>query len=134
MGNFSTASGATPISAVLPVAKIGNGNYVYVYSINSYNWYGVSAVNAIPLDDIISANTAITVLQAYNIDNKMDDGIATTGNVVAVWVNNSQTSTSTVNAQATDSATSCYNTSSNTYSIGINGGNALNCALSFKFQ
>jgi hypothetical protein len=75
---------------------------------------------------------SIPVMVAYNMDKKMDDGIPNTGNVQAVYENNY--SLHHANAQASDSATSCFNNTTNTYSISINGGNGKNCSLSFKFQ
>lgn len=35
---------------------------------------------------------------------------------------------------ATDSSTTCYNSSTNQYSINQNGGSGVNCSLSIKFD
>ncbi len=143
---WSLAKGTTYIGDYFPTAKIGQGNFMYVYDgQNNYyqigstwylqggdNWYGLSAMTSVLGNGGMTSNPAMTVQQAYNIDKKMDDGLPTTGNVQALylsgWVAN------WANSQATDSTTSCYNTTTNTYSISKNGGNGMNCALSFQFQ
>jgi hypothetical protein len=83
------------------------------------------------------SNPGLTVNQAYSMDKKIDDGLPMTGNVLALYVdqtafggcgvgnspNNSSASTST-----------CFDTTSGNYSVTQNNGNGLNCALSFKMQ
>ncbi|HEU5047633.1 MAG TPA: type II secretion system protein [Rickettsiales bacterium] len=137
--NWTLTSGATYIGNYLPAAKIGNGNFIYVYDSDTYeggidsnNWYGLSAVNSVHTDGSMVSTPALSVLTAYRLDQKMDDGKPVTGSVQALfitsyWINQP-------NAQASDSATSCYNTTSGTYSVGINGGNGVNCAISFRLQ
>jgi hypothetical protein len=72
-------------------------------------------------------------------DKKIDDGMPTTGSVVAFYINNPgglgnypypspNTTTSGGNA------TSCYDTTTSAYSTGQNNGSGPNCALSFKMQ
>lgn len=130
----------------IPPAKIGNGNFVYVYTgngvpagsnptypVNSDNWFGVSAVTGTGSNGwSILSGTNISVISAYQIDAKIDDGIPVTGNVIAFYLNNN----SLVSAYVpwTPSPTSCYDYTSNHYSTGQNGGNGLNCALSFRFH
>ena len=77
---------------------------------------------------------ATSVAQSDAIDNKVDDGIPVTGRVLATYVNGLAVA-SAPNA-ATDSPTTCYNTTSNTYSLSsiANYGTGKNCALSFQFQ
>jgi prepilin-type N-terminal cleavage/methylation domain-containing protein len=129
--------GTTYIGDFIPVAKIGYGNFIYVYETGGNNWYGVSAVTSTSsCCGIMLSGTTIPVIQAYNIDKKIDDGTPNTGSVVAAYINNNNTTIQQPNAQATDSATSCYNTTNNIYSLSAtaNGGSGPNCALSFKFQ
>lgn len=65
---------------------MGRNNYIYVYSYQNTNYYGLSTVSSIPaapLDYIISNDSgtgALTVQQAANIDAKIDDGMPLTGN------------------------------------------------------
>jgi hypothetical protein len=113
-GNFATATPITPpagnISLVglglyFPQAKLGNGNYVYVWTSNSnyasafspgiwgnpypQNYYGISAVTAILGGGgagRLTSTPNIPVSTAYNIDRKMDDGLPLSGNVQTVGV------------------------------------------------
>jgi len=131
----SLTQGTTYIGDYFPVAKIGHGNFVYVYEINGYNWYGISAVNGNSGNGSITSNTTIPVIQAYNIDKKVDDGLPTTGAVQAVYINQ-WIALTTAHSAAADTTTTCYNTTSNTYSTSslANYGAGGNCGLSFRFQ
>ena len=102
-GGFNTAQSAqnyNPISAsttpnlaaLFPAAKIGRGNYIYVYAggdvlgtPNGLNYFGISAIT-----DILSSNTystpALTVQEAYAIDSKIDDGFPQSGRVTAQYL------------------------------------------------
>jgi len=82
----------------------------------------------------LQSNANISVQMASKIDSKIDDGMPTSGNVQAVYLNGSVAITANAPNSANDSATSCYNTNGNTYSTAYNGGAAANCALSFKMQ
>jgi prepilin-type N-terminal cleavage/methylation domain-containing protein len=140
---LSLTPGINYIGNYLPAAKIGQGNFIYVYDgLNAWglgpntlggdNWYGLSAVTSVLVNGGMFSNPALTVAQAYNIDKKIDDGLPVTGNVQAVYL--SAWNFLYANPQASDSATSCYNTTTNTYSISIKNGAGLNCAISFQFQ
>jgi prepilin-type N-terminal cleavage/methylation domain-containing protein len=134
---LTTTLGTTYIGDFYPVGKIGHGTFVYVYDSGGYNWYGLSTVLTIPTGSgALTSNAVIPVTQAYNIDKKVDDGLPTTGSVQATYLNNNSVTVQTVNAQATDSTTTCYNTTSNAYSISslADYGSHGNCALSFRFQ
>ncbi len=110
-GNFNTASISSYMGAVsaanvglyLPSAKIGNGNYVYVWSggytsgfqWSSYvgggdgqNYYGLIAVTTAGTGGSspnITSAPALSVKQAYNIDSKIDDGLPQSGKVKAIY-------------------------------------------------
>jgi prepilin-type N-terminal cleavage/methylation domain-containing protein len=138
--NLTATPGTTYIGDYLPPAKIGHGNFIYVYETNSSNWYGLSEVTAINDSvgptGVIFSGTSIPVTQAYNIDKKIDDGLPTAGNVQAVYLNASGSNVAVLKAPyaISDNSTTCYNTTSNIYSIGYQGGAQANCALSFQFQ
>lgn len=154
-GNFSIASSSTvqsytstSISRVLPSAKLGSGNYFYVYSIASnvfvgtpVNYYSISAVTAINDNNgcgkCINSNLGLNVLQAYEIDNKIDDGKPTSGTVSAWYLDSGRFSGGAMgyatNSTSADAST-CFDTTSGNYSITQNSGMGLNCALSFKVQ
>lgn len=129
---------STPnVAAFFPDARIGGGNYVYVYSSGGINYFGLSAVTGSNCYELSSGST-IPVLSAYRMDTKIDDGLPTTGAVLAQYLNSGISTTSVVSAPnaASDNTTTCYNTTSNTYSISsyANYGADGNCALSFRFQ
>jgi hypothetical protein len=125
-----------------PQAKLGGGNYVYVWSggccngsgtaNNGVNYFGIMAITGAGNELFTNPNNpGLTVLQAYQIDKKMDDGLAMTGRVTAtIGASASYFSP----GAAADNSTTCFNTSTNAYSIGISGGSNINCALSFQFQ
>jgi prepilin-type N-terminal cleavage/methylation domain-containing protein len=78
----------------MPTAKVGSGVYVYVYSNNGVNYFGLSYVNAVWLLagglDFGEAgwnNTpGVSVSQAFAIDQKIDDGLPQSGNVTAQYL------------------------------------------------
>jgi hypothetical protein len=86
---------------------------------------------------VIPPTPALTVAQAYAIDKKIDDGLPTTGNVLAQFLTgptNGYPGWSTNGSSP--GATTCYDTSSGTakYSISYQNGALVNCGISFKFQ
>jgi hypothetical protein len=174
-GGFHTASSTvvpgadiTAIGTYLPSAKIGKGNYVYVYSGSgdslypssaifpsgtsniaafgsgsAKNAYGVSAVTRItaPAGDCdIVSNTSISVQQAYNIDQKIDDALPLSGNVKGVYVSGDIPLVCLVGCDVVPgTSTTCWDNNGNAanamhYSTQINGGNGTNCGLSFVFH
>jgi len=107
-GSYTTANAVTQptidysgtgLSLWFPQAKIGNGNYVYIWSAGStiggyssigINFFGISNISlmagASNLGKISSTGN-ISVAQTYAIDAKIDDGQPQTGRVLAVFVN-----------------------------------------------
>ena len=166
-GQFNTASpfnytgiNTTAMASYFPAAKLGNGNYIYVYNNNGSNYYQISAVNFLFLGIDPVAYTAISVAQAYNIDNKIDDGLPLSGNVTTVYftgylstgLGNALGGTiatqgyisgtgwgGAIGSAAIASTISCYDNGGNAsnpmqYSTAKNNGTGLNCALSVKMQ
>jgi prepilin-type N-terminal cleavage/methylation domain-containing protein len=173
-GGFNTALGTgaapaaditgTTIDLYLPKAKIGNGNYVYVYSSTYFisstwtslgvNYFGLSAVNNIPFATGLAkmrstANLPVSI--AYAIDSKMDDGLPQSGRVMAWFLNGGQYWADGTWADGivgeplpysgslAPLSTTCYDNNSvnngvTKYSMGQNNGAGRNCALSFRFQ
>lgn len=114
-GSFTTATSTTnPIiasSAVgkyLPAAKIGGGNFIYVWSggfggpssagqgqdaacvtsRDGQNYLGIEAITGLGSGGVTSGNSpGLTVQQAYAIDSKVDDGNPQYGNVRALFLN-----------------------------------------------
>ena len=73
----------------------------------------------------------MSAYQAYNIDTKIDDGIPIRGVVIAAY-SQAPLGVKYASSAVADSATTCYNTTNNAYSIG--NGDARNCALAFRFK
>lgn len=126
----------TALSQYLPQGRIGYGTYLHVYEDSGANWFllaGLSSFSAAG-GSIVNASAPLPVNVAYRIDAKMDDGLPRAGNVQAIYITNSQSTTTGAPNAASDSASTCYNTTGNVYSITLNNGNGANCALSFRFQ
>jgi hypothetical protein len=107
-----------------------------------------------PGSKVFTAQTAISVAQAYAIDLKIDDGLPQSGNVLALYHNSyavlwaaggsagaagaSGVGNSPTTAATPGSATTCFDNNSGSgpqqYSMEQNSGTGLNCALSFKFK
>jgi prepilin-type N-terminal cleavage/methylation domain-containing protein len=157
-GSFSTATGINPLINVtgsgidqyLPQAKIGGGNYFYVYSgggagsgvwvSTGVNYFGLSVVTAMYFGSSVESTPGLTVQQAYSIDKKIDDGFPYSGNVTIDYVTNGGTPYQIPNTNATaGSPTTCFDNgyvggATQQYSVEISNGSNVNCALSFQFQ
>jgi prepilin-type N-terminal cleavage/methylation domain-containing protein len=165
---------ASSISKYFPAAKIGNGNYVYVWSggpsqtagqhtSNGINYFGVSPITA----SLASygcgytigstSGPGLTVVQAYAMDTKVDDGMPQTGRVIATYVNalaacpvawaaGGETVGAAGTGATAGSSTTCYDNSATSngtpgvsgatqhYSIEMSNGSNVACALSFQLQ
>jgi hypothetical protein len=173
-GTFNTASAtptppfiaipATSVSAYLPPAMIGQNNYVYVFSAGAgssiisggpTNYFGLSPVASIDSNGYIESPTGpgLTVLQAQSVDNKIDDGLPQSGNVIAAYSNYSAVSwqcalwaagglaqgNGNPSNYVSGSPTTCFDNGGNSgapfhYSVSQNNGAGVNCSLSFQFQ
>ena len=170
-GNFNTATSTaysitatSTISNYLPAAKIGRGNYIYVYSggytiHDGSNYFGLSAVTQLSGWGTSSA-PALTVREAYSIDTKIDDGFPQLGRVRADYINNlsngyfepiwaagngqigtgsGHTSASPSTSTTQGTSTTCFDNGSTAgatqqYSMEISNGTNINCALSIRMQ
>ncbi len=170
---FSTASSNTgavvsgaSIDAYFPQAKLGRSNYIYVWSggplargTGTFNGDGENYFAISPLSSLnvsytgnTSSSPGLSVSEAFQIDQKVDDGLPQSGRVLALYVNNSlsnpywaywagaaSANNGPTTAATSGSSTTCYvngNTAGATqrYSVGQNKGMGVNCALSFQFQ
>jgi prepilin-type N-terminal cleavage/methylation domain-containing protein len=140
--NLSPLPTSTTVGEYFPAGKIGRGTYVIVGESSGTNYYILQGVvgtsgSVVGLHGAWNgATTPIPVLEAYKIDQKVDDGLPTSGVVQAMYTTGTINPTIYQGApnNTTDGATTCYNTTSNTYSIGFQGGVGANCALSFQMQ
>jgi prepilin-type N-terminal cleavage/methylation domain-containing protein len=100
-GGFSTASPSVPVAISVtalpnyfPAAKLGGGNYFYVFSTSATgfpgpNYFGLSNITNVPSSPCsycIASSPGLTVSQAASIDGKVDDGIPQSGNVTATYL------------------------------------------------
>jgi prepilin-type N-terminal cleavage/methylation domain-containing protein len=151
---LGSAATGVALNYWFPSAKIGGGNYVYVFSIGGVNYFGISVVSQLRAN--IYSSTGLTVNQANSVDAKIDDGLPQNGRVLAYYVDDNTFHTSgngwatsgwaaggaigpSPGASAAPSATTCYDNGGNAsnpmqYSLSQNNGNGVNCALSFKMQ
>jgi prepilin-type N-terminal cleavage/methylation domain-containing protein len=131
---------AASVPLYLPVAKTGSA-YVYVFSANGVNYFGVTGIGgissgAIDYDGQYQGGTdsGLSVSAAYSIDVKVDDGIANTGKM-QVWYPDASGS-----LQDIVYGPSSYSLASWACFVGATGqyatanGDAMNCGLSFQFQ
>jgi prepilin-type N-terminal cleavage/methylation domain-containing protein len=165
-GGFSTADPVIPpgsdisgtsLGLYLPPAKLGRGNYFYVYdgmlfnggwNNSGTNYFGLSGVTTIAASSglgRISSNPALSVVESYNIDQKIDDGLPQSGNVLAqymnlntYWIDGAGSWAPPTTTATEGSSTTCYDNGNvagpQKYSVEINNGAGVNCALSFQFQ
>lgn len=159
-GAFSAASptagaavAAANLSAYFPAAKVGGGNYIYVWSggwsgNDGNNYFGLSTVVDVSNGCYPSAalnNASIPVQLAYSIDKKIDDGFPQSGNVMAMYDGSGVSNWAGTNivppstAATAGSASTCFDNgnvggATQQYSMTQNGGAGANCALSFRFQ
>ena len=96
-----TAFSGTTLNLYFPKAKIGRGNYIYAWSggrgigsggspLDGINYYTLAQIVQIynPGGGFTIANPGLTVLEAYIIDKKVDDGMPQSGNVSALYLGN----------------------------------------------
>jgi len=183
-GNFTTASETfspaggtvsvttTQVGSYLPPARLGQSNYVYVWSGgwqsrnvitgDGRNYFGVSGIYECCNggNGEGTANMAITPIQAFNIDQKVDDGLPQYGRVITIdpthgwWAPGSDapgcpgvvgdrdavTFGPATTIATAPSACTCYDnggvagTEHYSTSSSSNNGVNLTCALSFAFQ
>lgn len=155
-GGQDIASGT--IDQYVPKGKIGKA-YIQVFSMYSYSPSTAAPVNAYPsLSNGINffglcgfdytelggwkrGGAPLSVIETYNIDNKIDDGYPKTGKARAFGHNPLNGTIADpefgyfVNA-ATSSTTTCFNTSTSAgvYSTDSNGGNGINCGLAIEIR
>jgi prepilin-type N-terminal cleavage/methylation domain-containing protein len=149
------------VGRFLPAAKIGNSNFMYVYSYNDTHYFGLTGVYYMINPSDMNTFGNLTVQQAYSIDSKIDDGLPMSGNVnvqtvgpvsggplyYAMWKKGKSGAqgcfTNNVLVPCTGatppSNIACYDNNNvagvtPTYSLSQNGGNDQNCSLSFRFQ
>jgi prepilin-type N-terminal cleavage/methylation domain-containing protein len=156
-GSFNTARptmtvnvAASSVPLYLPAAKLGRGSFIYTRyggwsAGDGFNYFGLGGVNSMMVGGSNVLPT-LSVLDAYNMDKKVDDGLPQSGGVMAWyvyygaggWAGNFTAGGPFTTATAA-SATTCFdngntNGSIQQYSVGYKSGTGMNCALTFRFQ
>ena len=118
-------------SPYIPRAKL-NGMYLQVFSLNGLNYFSLARVTQLVGNNgDRTAGPGLSVLQASSIDSKIDDGAPASGKVQTLYYTNPAL-VSSPNAASANSST-CFDTTTYQYSIAVNGGRGVNCALSIQF-
>jgi prepilin-type N-terminal cleavage/methylation domain-containing protein len=154
--NCSANISGAALNAWFPQAKIGQGSYVLVmggtggnvgymnFSAAGPNFFEVEGVTLLGngFNGTVNPTSQMTVQQAYSIDNKIDDGLPTSGNVLAIALN---TSASWAGISPTNLTQQWYPEPGRCYDNGGVAGatllysistypNLVACPLAFKFQ
>ena len=148
-GAAPTAYTVASLVQIMPLAKVGRGNYISVGSTSGINYYYMAGITATTAAGALTQNVALTPIEAYNMDVKMDDGAPNSGVVqahgsgtvaTAVTSSTSLTDAPTFNAAVTSGSCNLGTGSatSDTYQRSITAasapGNALACALRIRFN
>lgn len=81
-GNLTPGGGVNDLSRYVPEAKIGRGNYYTVFSVGGRNFYQLAGITQITVaSGAYALANRLTAQEAFNIDQKMDDGMPDTGSV-----------------------------------------------------
>lgn len=144
-GNFTTATSAwlnyayditlsssPSLNNFLPEAKIGRNNFIYAYSSQSKNFLGISIVSDLASGYATEGAVGMKVKEAHAIDKKIDDSTPNAGKVIAQYIG-FQVLTQPGYANPDTSGT-CYNQVTKSYSIGINNGENIRCAISVLLE
>lgn len=118
----------------MPPSKLGKGNLITVYASSGYNYYQLTGITTLTATTGAFTTTSnnMTPNQAFNMDNKIDDGLPSTGVVIA------RGGTTGLNAAASSgaggvAAAFCINTTPtpNTYNT---ANESLLCSLRSRFN
>lgn len=126
---YDITSNSTPnLGNFLPEAKIGRNNFIYAYSNQSKNYLGLSVVSQLASGYATEGAVGLKVKEANAIDKKIDDNVPNAGKVIAQYIG-FQVLTQPSYANP-DTAGTCYNQVTKSYSIGVNNGENIKCAIS----
>ncbi|MDX2073699.1 MAG: prepilin-type N-terminal cleavage/methylation domain-containing protein [Alphaproteobacteria bacterium] len=137
--NASAACGASwspsVLASVIPIAKLGRGNYLVIGGVSGINYWGLTGVSSISsaaytFDDLLTGS------ESFQIDSKIDDGAPTSGAVIAVKAESAGTSPGLLStadsAVATPGSAGDCVLGNNTYNFAISSGNDQGCQLRLR--
>ena len=138
MPKLSTTATGSMIGEVLPLAKLGNSNYITVGSVNGMNYYIVSGINSIDNTGTIISTNNLTPTDARAIDAKVDDGLpgsaTSNGKIYALDTTAVSINHSSGTGLTTPTANNCVDGSGAYYVKSTAYANLQNCSLRFDFQ
>jgi prepilin-type N-terminal cleavage/methylation domain-containing protein len=134
--SVTTAAAATIASVngngYVPPGKLGKGSFWYVGSTVGLNYYTLSGFTTMATATSMNAvsTDVITPNEAYQIDQKLDDGIPNTGTVMSIA---SVTTMTTVAAAGGATTGDCWDTDTNLYSTATSTEvNAQTCTIRMR--
>ncbi len=135
--DYGAVAAITITDSYLPPALIGRGNSFHVITHGGLNYYVLANITATTANTCaISASDALTPLEAFMIDSKIDDGAPATGIVISVLDAGSPTGagggSAAPDAVGTDD---CYNstTAPGAYAINTSAlASAIQCQLRIR--
>jgi prepilin-type N-terminal cleavage/methylation domain-containing protein len=148
---YRTVTTVPSIADYLPRSRLAGSAYIYIWSDNGKNYFGLSKVVALG-GATAGSSPALTAAQAAAIDGKMDNGAPQTGAVKAIyadytsfnanapgygWSGTTITGDTPYTTATPGSSASCFdngnvNGAAQQYSTAQNSG-LPNCGLSFRF-
>jgi prepilin-type N-terminal cleavage/methylation domain-containing protein len=134
----ATTGAVTTINQSVPDSRTTPTNSFIAYSVGGLNYYQLTPLSGITANAYTAGTTAITPIQAFNMDSKLDDGLPVSGIVQAKGISATPDSAPSFNAVSTaatcivgasaTSATSTYNR------VAATGGNEGSCSVRFRFN
>ena len=124
----------TMIGQLIPLARLGNGNYWLAGNANGHNYFFISGIYTLDTAGNTYSTNNLTPLDAYAIDTKMDDGMPQSGRVFALDpLGGYPLSNSSALGIITPAANNCVNGTAYYISDSIHA-NLQNCSLRLDFQ
>jgi prepilin-type N-terminal cleavage/methylation domain-containing protein len=140
-GDSCVPGGTMAASKLIPVAKIGNGNFITVYGRrddrkNYYQIFGLTGDRLIGENGYVDTSAySITPAEAYQIDSKMDDGKPLSGFVTAVDTGFTMGDYPLAATPAVPANGVCVsNAADNPFNTTSSGGDSRACSLRIRFN
>lgn len=121
---------------VIPMFRVRQNIFVHVYSVISRNFYYVGGVSSVAANGLLTLNSGLTPIESSAMDEKMDDGNPTKGNVIAV--SSIVANTPSAGNDPWSPGTAAYGeagdclSSASAYNAGKQFGADINCALAIR--
>lgn len=115
-------------SEIIPMARMGGGNYFTIASINRTNYYVLAGISSLNTTGTVTSTNNLSPTDAYMFDSKIDDGLPASGTVYALDTATTALSANSGAGITTQSANSCV--TGTAYNIkSSNNASTLLCSL-----